>query len=101
MPTKGRHIRIEDELWDKAQTAAGDNGQTLSEVIRSGLEAYVNEYNAGYPRVRRILDDVRGTYPDVGTSTLVRIIRTGIRDLPGETDDDGIRNYIRGWMSQE
>lgn len=41
--TTRRSIRVDDELWDAALSKADDRGETLSQVIRAALEAYVNE----------------------------------------------------------
>jgi antitoxin component of RelBE/YafQ-DinJ toxin-antitoxin module len=34
MPTKMRHLRVDDELWSAAQSKAESDGYTLSDVIR-------------------------------------------------------------------
>jgi hypothetical protein len=39
--TKGRHIRISDELWQAAQMRAKQDGTDLSAVLREFLERYV------------------------------------------------------------
>lgn len=38
---KIRTVRVPDELWEEAQRIAEDRGESLSEVIRAALEAYV------------------------------------------------------------
>lgn len=47
MPTKGtpkRGIRIDDELWNKAQEIAKENGDNLSFIIRDRLREYVEDH---------------------------------------------------------
>lgn len=41
--TPRRTVRIEDGLWSEAKDKAQQRGDTLSEVIRTGLTNYVNE----------------------------------------------------------
>ena len=36
-----RPIRVEDELWQASKDAASKNGETVSEVVRKALRAYV------------------------------------------------------------
>lgn len=36
-----RAIRIQTELWDSAKAKAAESGQTISDVVREALEAYV------------------------------------------------------------
>lgn len=36
-----RNIRIDDELWDAAKATAEKNGETVTQVIRRALSAYV------------------------------------------------------------
>lgn len=38
-----RAIRISDEIWKGAQLEAHEAGETLTDVIRRALEAYVQE----------------------------------------------------------
>lgn len=99
MATKGRHIRIEDALWEDAQTAAGNAGETVTDVVRQALEAYVKQARENLPRVMRILETLRqrGDYADVDGETLGRIIRAALRDIPHAEDDDVI-SYVRGWL---
>lgn len=40
--TPHRTIRIADELWVAAKEKAAEEGQTITDVIRMQLEAYVN-----------------------------------------------------------
>lgn len=42
-PTPVRHIRIPDELWDRAQAKAAGRYETVADVIRRALLAYVEE----------------------------------------------------------
>ena len=39
-----RAVRVPDELWKAAQAVARGRGETLSEVIRDCLSAYVAKY---------------------------------------------------------
>ncbi|MBD8477559.1 hypothetical protein [Microbacterium sp. CFBP 8794] len=41
-PTPLRNVRISDEIWQAAKDRADQNGDNLSDVIRRGLEDYVN-----------------------------------------------------------
>lgn len=41
--TARRSIRIEDELWEQAQSIAKDRCDNLSAVIREALQRYINE----------------------------------------------------------
>lgn len=34
-------FRVETELWDKARDLARENGETIADVLRRALEAYV------------------------------------------------------------
>lgn len=45
-----RMVRVEDDLWEAAKTAAHENGTTVSAVIREALRQYVS----GDGGVRRI-----------------------------------------------
>lgn len=36
-----RNVRIDDELWHSAKTAAASNGETVSDVIRRSLQTYI------------------------------------------------------------
>lgn len=39
--TPNRVVRVPDDLWEAAQTAAAANGETVSIVIRAALADYV------------------------------------------------------------
>lgn len=39
--TPVRTLRVDDELWQRAQAVAAANGESLSDVMRSALVAYV------------------------------------------------------------
>ena len=39
--TPQRTIRIADDLWEKAQAAAAERDETVSDVLRRALERYV------------------------------------------------------------
>ena len=38
--TKARSIRIDDDLWSKAQARAAERGESVTEAIRKFLERY-------------------------------------------------------------
>jgi len=38
-----RAVRVDDTLWEAAQTKAAEKGDNLSEVIRDALRQYINE----------------------------------------------------------
>jgi len=40
-PRKARAVRVEDDLWERAQAKADERGEVLSEEIRRFLERYV------------------------------------------------------------
>jgi predicted transcriptional regulator len=42
--TKQRSIRIDDDLWNKAQEIAAMNGDNLSFIIRDRLREYVEDH---------------------------------------------------------
>lgn len=42
-PMVARQIRTPEKLWDAAKTAAEQNDETISDVIRHALEQYVKE----------------------------------------------------------
>jgi predicted transcriptional regulator len=45
-PSKGtarRTVRIPDELWEAAQEAAEERGESVSDIIRRALEDYIRE----------------------------------------------------------
>lgn len=37
-----RTVRVEDDLWSRAQAAAAERGEDLSKVIRAALKAYID-----------------------------------------------------------
>lgn len=41
--TKVRHVRIDDDLWERAQAKAKDRRETVAAVLRRALLAYVEE----------------------------------------------------------
>ena len=41
--TTPRAIRVEDDLWEAAKTATSERGETISDVVRIALIAYVQE----------------------------------------------------------
>ena len=41
--TKVRHIRIDDDLWERAQVKAKDRRESVATVIKRALLAYVEE----------------------------------------------------------
>lgn len=42
--TTKRSTRVDDSLWEEAQAAASERGDTLSDIIRRGLWEYVNNH---------------------------------------------------------
>lgn len=47
MPTKGttrRAVRIDADLWTAAQSVAADRNETLSDIIRAALTAYIQNW---------------------------------------------------------
>lgn len=42
-----RSVRVSDDVWIPAQTAAADNGDNLSEIIREALIAYTASHTKG------------------------------------------------------
>jgi len=43
--TTARNVRVADDLWRRALAVAAQRGDTLSDVIRRALEAYVKRYH--------------------------------------------------------
>lgn len=43
--TPVRPVRISDDLWARAQEVAREREESVSEVIRSGLERYVRRHS--------------------------------------------------------
>jgi predicted DNA-binding protein len=43
---KQRQLRMEDELWDRAQRVAADLDRSVSWVIRDALEQYIERHLA-------------------------------------------------------
>jgi predicted transcriptional regulator len=43
---KQRQLRMEDELWERAQRAANDLDRSVSWVIRKALEEYIDRHLA-------------------------------------------------------
>lgn len=39
--TQHRSVRVPENLWRRAQAVAKDNGETVTDVIRRALDAYV------------------------------------------------------------
>jgi hypothetical protein len=56
--TKVRHIRI-DGLWDEAQELAGRQGDTIPDVVRLALRAYVADPTATIVALTQIKGGVR------------------------------------------
>lgn len=44
--TKVRHVRIADELWDAAKETTAGQGDTIPDVLRLALRAYVADPTA-------------------------------------------------------
>lgn len=42
-PTKIRGVRVDDELWQAAQERAADRRESVADVIRRALLAYVEQ----------------------------------------------------------
>jgi predicted DNA-binding protein len=42
--TTPRAIRISDELWQDAKAVAGRRSETISDIVRDALEAYVKAH---------------------------------------------------------
>jgi predicted transcriptional regulator len=42
--TKLRNVRVDKDLWDRAQTIARERRETLSDVMRRALVEYVERY---------------------------------------------------------
>jgi predicted transcriptional regulator len=42
-PTPLRAVRVDPELWDKAQAVAAKQGDNLSAIIRDALRTYIQE----------------------------------------------------------
>jgi predicted DNA-binding protein len=51
--TKGRSIRVPDELWQEALTTSQQQGETISDVVREALQEYVEKHRKGNGRRRR------------------------------------------------
>lgn len=39
-----RNVRVSDDLWQRARIAAEEQGETVSQVVRWALEAYVEAW---------------------------------------------------------
>ena len=48
--TTHRTVRIEDALWDAAKTAAKENGENVSDIIRKALQQYVDQHPTHTPQ---------------------------------------------------
>lgn len=42
-----RGVRVPDELWDAARAKAADEKESVSDVVRRALEAYVKDVGNG------------------------------------------------------
>lgn len=51
--TKGKSVRVPDELWQEALTAAHEHGETVSDVVREALQEYVEKHRKGNSRRRK------------------------------------------------
>jgi predicted DNA-binding protein len=51
--TKGRSIRVPDELWQEALNTSHQQGETISDVVREALQEYVEKHRKGNGRRRR------------------------------------------------
>lgn len=45
--TPMRSFRVDDELWRAAHRAAAANGETLTDVLRRSLQAYIHDSDSG------------------------------------------------------
>lgn len=46
-PTRTRHLRVSDQLWDDACARAESEGATISEILRELLRGYVRDGRRG------------------------------------------------------
>jgi predicted DNA-binding protein len=51
--TKGKSVRVPDELWQEAMELARENGETNSDIVREALQEYVEKHRKGNGRRRR------------------------------------------------
>lgn len=98
MSTPTRTIRIEDDLWTAAGSAVKQNGdESITEVIRDGLQKYVADTARQAPRVAQLAARLSKQYPAEPMVELVRIIRAGLETLQ-PNDDGDIMAYASGWL---
>lgn len=43
--TPARSIRIPDEVWEALRRRADERGETIADVVRRALRAYLREYD--------------------------------------------------------
>lgn len=54
--TPARAVRISDDLWEAAQEVAAADGETVSDLVRSGLERELRRRAARDARRRHSVD---------------------------------------------
>lgn len=45
-PQRARAVRVSDKLWEEAKRVADERDETVSDVIRRALEAYVKRHGS-------------------------------------------------------
>jgi len=60
--TKGRHIRIDDRLWNAVQDKARFDQTTVSQVVRELLERWLYDAPGGEDRIESNLDAMDASY---------------------------------------
>lgn len=77
--TPRRTVRISTELWTAAAAKASTHGETVADVIRRTLEAYVSTHAAVPKPGPRLSDDDRARLDEEGRR-LRNLKRTGVDD---------------------
>lgn len=95
---KTRTIRVDDSIWNAAKQAAAAQGETVTDVVVRALADYAAAHAAATPRLRDLLDSIRGDFPNVPDVEILHIIRSGFATFGPAAEDGDILAYAAGWL---
>lgn len=69
--TPGRAVRVPDSTWNPAQEAARRRGDTLSEIMRDSLDAYIIMTDEQWADLIDVAADTGLTRPQLFSSAII------------------------------
>lgn len=96
--TKTRTVRVDEDLWQASKQAAAANGETVTDVVVRALADYTAAHAAATPRLRDLLESIRGDFPNVPDVEILHIIRSGFETFGPAAEDADILAYAAGWL---